>query len=300
MESLGKYLKAERELRNLPIEEVAKFTKIRKDFLTAIEEDRYEFLPSAFYVKGFLTAYARYLGLDTNEVLIRYQNYLKSLTISFSPELQQQVLTQKKRVKPWLFFIVIFGITLFIAFFIYYFSHKHSEWVLSSFEATPSPSIPYPLQGEEKAEIQITRQAVKNDIPKLKEAEIRDPVLPKSPRFKVSEASMGAGIERVGGALVLIGKCSEFTSNNQRVYFFTRIKTPREGRIAHVWLWEGKEFNRIEIEVKPPAWSVYSYITLRPQHAGNWEAQVRDGDRILANLSFKVIESTYDSDQEKL
>jgi len=41
MESLGKYLKAERELRNLSLEETAKFTKIRKQFLEAIEEDRY-------------------------------------------------------------------------------------------------------------------------------------------------------------------------------------------------------------------------------------------------------------------
>jgi cytoskeletal protein RodZ len=40
MESPGKYLKAERELRNLSLEEVAKFTKIKEDFLKAIEEDR--------------------------------------------------------------------------------------------------------------------------------------------------------------------------------------------------------------------------------------------------------------------
>ena len=298
MESLGKYLKAERELRNLSIEEVAKFTKIRKEFLKAIEEDRYEFVSSAIYVKGFLTAYARYLSLDTNDVLIRYQNYLKSLTISFSPELQQQILSPKKRVKSWPFLILIFAITLSIAFFIYSF-HKHSEWVPSSFEALPS-SIPHPLQGQEKAKIQITRQAVKSDIPNLKEAEIQDPVPPKSAPFEVPEASLGVGIERAGGALALIGKCSEFACNNQRVYFFTRIKTQREGRIVHVWLREGKEFNRIEIKVKPPAWSVYSYITLGPQHAGNWKAQVRDGDRVLVNLSFKVIESTYDSDQEKL
>jgi cytoskeletal protein RodZ len=33
MESPGKYLKAERELRNLSLEEVAKFTKIRENFL---------------------------------------------------------------------------------------------------------------------------------------------------------------------------------------------------------------------------------------------------------------------------
>lgn len=53
MESLGKDLKAERELRNLSLEEAANFTKIREPLLRAIEDDRYELLPPSFYVKGF-------------------------------------------------------------------------------------------------------------------------------------------------------------------------------------------------------------------------------------------------------
>jgi transcriptional regulator with XRE-family HTH domain len=292
MEPPGKYLKTERELRNLSLEEIAKSTKIREAFLRAIEEDRYELLPSAVYVKGFLTIYAKYLGLDPHDILLRYQNYLKSLTISPPLELQQQIPTPKKRVRPWVFFILAFAIILVIAFFIYYTFHEHSEWVAPSFEDIPSPSIPSPLQSQEKAENQITHQAVKEDISKLKEAETKDTVLPESPPLEVLEASIGTGIERKDGRLVLIGKCSEFTCNYQRAYFFTRIKAQREGKIAHVWLLEGKEFNRIEIEVKPPAWSVYSYITLRPQHVGNWKAEVRDGDNVLRSLSFKVIEST--------
>ncbi|MDP3016614.1 MAG: helix-turn-helix transcriptional regulator [Deltaproteobacteria bacterium] len=72
MESVGKCLKVERELRNLSLEEATKFTKIREHFLRAIEEDRYELLPPAVYVKGFLTVYARYLGLDPKDVVLRY------------------------------------------------------------------------------------------------------------------------------------------------------------------------------------------------------------------------------------
>jgi cytoskeleton protein RodZ len=69
METSGKYLKAERELRNLSLEEIAKSTKIKEDFLKAIEEDRYEFLPPAIYVKGFLIIYARHLGLNPYDVV---------------------------------------------------------------------------------------------------------------------------------------------------------------------------------------------------------------------------------------
>jgi cytoskeletal protein RodZ len=42
MESPGKYLKAERELRNLSLEEVSKSTKIKEDFLKTIEEELFK------------------------------------------------------------------------------------------------------------------------------------------------------------------------------------------------------------------------------------------------------------------
>ncbi len=39
-------------------------TKIRGKYLRALEEERFEVLPSGTYVKGFLRTYADYLGLD--------------------------------------------------------------------------------------------------------------------------------------------------------------------------------------------------------------------------------------------
>jgi len=76
-ESFGKYLKRERESKKISLKEVAKNTRVREQFLKAIEEDRYEVLPSVTYVKGFLLAYARYIGLDPNQVVLRYEGLLK-------------------------------------------------------------------------------------------------------------------------------------------------------------------------------------------------------------------------------
>jgi len=70
-------LKAERKLRNLSLEEIARVTKIKEDLLKAIEEGRYEFLPPAIYVKGFLTIYARYLGFDPHDVVQPSQKYIE-------------------------------------------------------------------------------------------------------------------------------------------------------------------------------------------------------------------------------
>jgi cytoskeleton protein RodZ len=81
-ETLGKYLKAQRESKRISLREVAKNTRVREYILRAIEEDRQDLLPPATYVKGFLLAYAKYLKLDPNDVLLRYRGVLKEEPIT--------------------------------------------------------------------------------------------------------------------------------------------------------------------------------------------------------------------------
>lgn len=76
-ETLGSYLKSQRESKKISLREVAKNTRVREKILRAIEEDQYALLPPATYVKGFLLAYAKYLRLDPNDVLLRYERALK-------------------------------------------------------------------------------------------------------------------------------------------------------------------------------------------------------------------------------
>jgi hypothetical protein len=126
-----------------------------------------------------------------------------------------------------------------------------------------------------------------------RENSLAEDALPsESSPFEVLEAGIGSEIEKEGGFLVLRGESSEFACNNQRVYFFTRISAQREGRITHVWLWKDKEVHRINIDVKPPIWSVYSYINLRFHRFGEWIAEVRDGNNVLKSLSFKATEGS--------
>ena len=292
MESLGDYLKTQRQLRNLSLEEVADFTRIKITFLGAIEEDRYDLLPSAVYAKGYVVAYAKYLGLDLNDIVPRYQDSVKTLSFPKPPDVQKIILRpHKRRILP-----VAFYILAFLLLVSYSILSNRRERPSPSSEEKVSKSIPVPsnsnsLSSQEETENQIAYQVTKKQILTLKEEETKDPVPLESPPFVVLEAALGGGIEKEDGFLTLTGKRSEFTSNNQRAYLFTRIKAMREGKIVHVWLWKGKEFMRLEIEVKPPKWSVYSYITIRPQYAGDWMAEVRYGDSVLNTLNFKVIES---------
>ena len=44
------------------------------------------------------------------------------------------------------------------------------------------------------------------------------------PVYEVADAHLGTGIETEAGRPMVVGKGSEFRCENQRVYFFTRIK----------------------------------------------------------------------------
>ncbi|MFQ5780215.1 MAG: helix-turn-helix domain-containing protein [Nitrospiria bacterium] len=69
MENLGEYLRQQREERNIPIEDLAVRTRIVVRFIRAIEENRFDLLPSPVSAKGFLRSYAQCLGLDETPIL---------------------------------------------------------------------------------------------------------------------------------------------------------------------------------------------------------------------------------------
>ena len=76
METPGSFIKRERELRGITLDEIADETKIGKTFLNALEKDDYDSLPGATFVKGFLRAYSKYVGLDGNDVVLRYEDFI--------------------------------------------------------------------------------------------------------------------------------------------------------------------------------------------------------------------------------
>jgi cytoskeletal protein RodZ len=84
-ETLGSYLKNQRESKKISLREVTKNTRVREVILKAIEEDRHDLLPAATYVKGFLLAYAKYLNLDRNDILLRYERVLKGEPVKREP-----------------------------------------------------------------------------------------------------------------------------------------------------------------------------------------------------------------------
>jgi cytoskeleton protein RodZ len=72
--TFGEELKREREIRGISLKEIADDTKISKRFLEAIERNDHKTLPAPVFTRGFVRQYARYLGLNAEEMVNRY-NY---------------------------------------------------------------------------------------------------------------------------------------------------------------------------------------------------------------------------------
>lgn len=68
----GGRLRRARLRRGLELEQIAEITKISVSYLRCLEEDHYAGLPAPVYVRGFVTAYARCVGLDPQPVAASY------------------------------------------------------------------------------------------------------------------------------------------------------------------------------------------------------------------------------------
>ncbi len=70
--AFGRYLKSMRTQMGITIEAVADEIKISARQLALIEAEDHEQLPDVVYVKGILKAYARFIGVDEDDIVDRY------------------------------------------------------------------------------------------------------------------------------------------------------------------------------------------------------------------------------------
>jgi cytoskeleton protein RodZ len=73
-ERIGERLRDARRGLGLDLEEITERTKIRARYLIALEEERWDALPSAAYARSFLHTYAEELGLDADALVDEYRS----------------------------------------------------------------------------------------------------------------------------------------------------------------------------------------------------------------------------------
>ena len=74
MFEIGNTLREARVRRNLTLQQVEEDTKIRVKYVQAMENEDFDIMPGATYVKGFLRTYSTYLALDPEVILDEYRS----------------------------------------------------------------------------------------------------------------------------------------------------------------------------------------------------------------------------------
>jgi cytoskeleton protein RodZ len=72
MAGLGEDLRAAREARNLTLSDISERIHIRTIYLQSLEAEDWGAIDAPVYVRGFLRTYARFLGLDPEESVARF------------------------------------------------------------------------------------------------------------------------------------------------------------------------------------------------------------------------------------
>ncbi len=72
MGAFGEKFRKARETKELSFDDVSNVIKISPRMLKAIEEEHFDQLPGGVFNKGFIRAYAKHLGLDSEEAITEY------------------------------------------------------------------------------------------------------------------------------------------------------------------------------------------------------------------------------------
>lgn len=98
--SIGELLRAEREKFQVNLEELSERSKIKKKYLVALENNEFNALPGATFVKGYIKTYARIFAFDHRPLLaILRRDYKESSKGTLVP--QEFILPKsKQRLHP--------------------------------------------------------------------------------------------------------------------------------------------------------------------------------------------------------
>jgi cytoskeleton protein RodZ len=135
---LGDYLKQKRLDKNFSLEKLSQKTKISVNILKGLEANDFDHLPSAAYIKGFVTSYVKVLGIPLEEAISKMEytyltilgkpfpalNHTKSMPAHTPPKVQDaeevsahdviensdSIIQNTKSILP----LIIFGLVILV------------------------------------------------------------------------------------------------------------------------------------------------------------------------------------------
>jgi cytoskeleton protein RodZ len=94
--AFGDILRSRRQEMGYTLEQIEEETKIRRYYLKALEEERFEVLPGRVYAIGFVRRYARFLELNEEEVV----EWFKAIVDESEPPAEAEIVEDKEQRFP--------------------------------------------------------------------------------------------------------------------------------------------------------------------------------------------------------
>lgn len=112
---IGDALREARERQGRLVEEASQATRVRSDYLHALENERFEVLGGDVYAKGFLRTYARWLGLDPEPLVELYRTEVQQEGYDPHALVEHPVATSPRTFAPtWLVWVAVAGAVLLV------------------------------------------------------------------------------------------------------------------------------------------------------------------------------------------
>jgi len=149
--AFGDRLRREREMRGITLEEITESTKISRRHLEALESEHFDQLPGGVFNKGFVRAYARFLGIDEDRAVADYSaasNEQPEPEDKFPLEIHEEpkrALNRRRSHLPLVFAIAaLVGVLVGYAFWVKSRPHTNESAAVSTQHATPAAATTAP------------------------------------------------------------------------------------------------------------------------------------------------------------
>lgn len=114
MNQLGPIFKEARVESGKSLDDAVKETKIAKKYLLAIENENFDIFPGETYLIGFIRNYSQFLGLDPDEMVLKYRDYKIQEQPAPIEQLTAKNSTLKRFILIGITFVIIVSSVLYI------------------------------------------------------------------------------------------------------------------------------------------------------------------------------------------
>ncbi|HUV94818.1 MAG TPA: RodZ domain-containing protein [Anaerolineae bacterium] len=125
MGEVGTRLREAREQQGLSLEQAEETTRIRRVFLEALEEERFDVLPGDVYARGFIRNYAQFLGLDPQELSASFRAVRGKAPARYVPRVLDEPLVPRPGSNRWAGIFLAFMLLAVVALGAWYIYQRY-------------------------------------------------------------------------------------------------------------------------------------------------------------------------------